>query len=185
MLHLESERLLLRPLTEDDDAFIMTLLNDSSFVRFIGDRGVRTLEDARAYIRKGPLASYQRFGFGLLLVALRETRTPIGICGLLKRETLDDVDVGFALLPDYCRKGYGFEAAAAVLADGRHSLGLRRIVAITDPGNVASIRLLEKLGLAFERLVRMPGEDKTLRLHAWTAEPVSAAAGGSQRHPRA
>jgi RimJ/RimL family protein N-acetyltransferase len=175
MLRLDTGRLLLRPLTEDDDAFIVALLNDPSFLRFIGDRGVRTPEDARTYIRRGPVASYVRHGFGLLLVALRDTGTPIGICGLLKRDTLEDVDVGFAFLPEYCGKGYGFESASAVLADGRASFGLRRIVAITDPENVASIRLLEKLGLPFERMITMPAEQKTLRLHAW-----QAAEGGQQ-----
>jgi RimJ/RimL family protein N-acetyltransferase len=169
MLHLETERLALRPLTEDDDAFIVSLLNDPSFLRFIGDRGVRTAEDARGYIRRGPVVSYERFGFGLLLVALRDSGTPIGICGLLKRDTLEDVDVGFAFLSAYREQGYGFEAASAVLDDGRSSLGLRRIVAITDPDNTASVRLLEKLGLPFERLTQMPGESKSLRLHAWNA----------------
>jgi RimJ/RimL family protein N-acetyltransferase len=169
MLRLDTPRLVLRPLTEDDDVFIVSLLNDPAFLRFIGDRGVRTPEGARGYIRRGPIASYERFGHGLLLVALRDSQTPIGICGLLKRETLDDVDVGFAFLPEYCGKGYGYESASAVLADGRASLGLRRIVAITDPDNVASIRLLEKLGLPFERMITMPDERKALRLRAWDA----------------
>jgi RimJ/RimL family protein N-acetyltransferase len=167
MLRLDTPRLHLRPLGEDDGAFMVALLNDPAFLRYIGDRGVRTPEDACAYIRRGPVASYERFGHGLLLVALRDTGTPIGICGLLRRDTLPDVDVGFAFLPDYCWKGYGFESASAVLADGRASLGLKRIVAITDPENAPSIRLLEKLGLAFERMIMMPGETKVLRLHAW------------------
>jgi len=169
MLHLETPRLLLRPLNERDDQFIVALLNDPAFIRFIGDRGVRTTEDARAYIQKSAIASYKRFGFGLLCVALRDNRTPIGICGLLKRDTLDDVDVGFAFLESYRGQHYGFEAARAVLDDGRASFGLRRIVAITNPENTASIGLLDKLGLPFERLIEMPGEQKTLRLHAWMA----------------
>lgn len=172
MLRFETARLRLRPLTEDDDTFIVSLLNDPAFLRFIGDRGVRSEADARAYIRRGPVASYERYGIGLLLVTLREVGTPIGICGLLKRDTLEDVDIGFAFLPDHCHKGYGFEAASAVLADGRASLGLRRIVAITDPGNAPSIRLLEKLGLPFERMITMPGETMALRLHAWE-QPVA------------
>ncbi len=182
MLHLLTGRLALRPLSEDDDAFLVALLNDPAFLRYIGDRGVRTVEDARVYIRKGPVASYDWFGFGLLLVTLREEATPIGICGLLKRDTLDDVDVGFAFLPQYCGRGYGFEAAAAVLADGKRSFGLRRIVAITDPENAASIRLLEKLGLAFERTIRMPGEDKELRLHAWDERPGGGSASPHGSH---
>jgi RimJ/RimL family protein N-acetyltransferase len=167
MLRLQTARLLLRPLTEDDDTFIVSLLNDPAFLRFVGDRGVRTPEEARAYIRRGPVASYERYGFGLVLVTLRSTQTPIGICGLLKRDALVDVDIGVAFLPEYCGLGYGFESAAAVLADGRTTFGLRRVVAITDPGNTASIRLLEKLGLPFERMITMPGETKALRLHAW------------------
>jgi RimJ/RimL family protein N-acetyltransferase len=173
MLRLDTARLRLRPLRESDDAFIVSLLNDPAFLRYIGDRGVRTPGDARAYIRNGPVASYKRFGFGLLRVSLRDTAAPIGICGLLKRETLDDVDVGFAFLPDYCKHGYGFEAASAVLADGRRSFGLRRIVAITDPENVASIRLLDKLGMPFERMVTLSDDKKPLRLHAWESDGSS------------
>jgi [ribosomal protein S5]-alanine N-acetyltransferase len=169
MLRIETERLQLRPLTEADDTFIVSLLNDEAFLRFIGDRGVRTPAGARVYIRQGPVASYRRFGHGLLLVVLRDTQTPIGICGLLKRDTLQDVDVGFAFLPDYRGQGYGFESAAAVMEDGRASLGLGRIVAITDPENVASIRLLEKLGMRFERMIAPPDGSKALRLHAWNA----------------
>ncbi len=177
MLHLETPRLVLRPLGYDDDAFIVALLNDPAFLRFIGDRGVRTATDARGYIRRTAIASYERFGFGLLRVSLRGSPAAIGICGLVKRDALADIDVGFAFLPDYRGQGYGFEAAEAVLADGRKSLGLERIVAITDPENAASIRLLEKLGLPFERLIQMPGEDKMLRLHAWTAAGSRQAAG--------
>jgi RimJ/RimL family protein N-acetyltransferase len=182
MLRFDTARLRLRPLTEDDDAFIVALLNDPAFRRYIGDRGVRTPEDARGYIRRGPVASYERFGFGLLLVALRDSGTPIGICGLLKRDTLPDADIGFAFLPDYCGKGYGFESASAVLADGRASFGLRRIVAITDPENVPSIRLLEKLGLVFEGMVTMPGDTKALRLHAWQAAAADRRA-AAHGHP--
>jgi RimJ/RimL family protein N-acetyltransferase len=165
MLNLKTDRLALRPITEDDAAFMLELLNEPSFVRFIGDRGARTPDDASAYIRKGPVASYKRFGFGLLLVTLKEDKTPIGICGLLKRDTLEDVDVGFAFLPAYWSNGYGFESASAVIADGRKTFGLTRIVAITNPCNVASIRLLEKLGLTFERTIRMAEEGEELRLY--------------------
>jgi RimJ/RimL family protein N-acetyltransferase len=172
MLPLETDRLALRPLTEADAAFIRELLNEPSFIKFIGDRHVRTSDDARAYIRNGPLASYKRFGFGLLLVTLKDAGTPIGICGLLKRDTLADVDVGFAFLPAYWSKGYGFESAAAVIADGRARFGLTRIVAITNPENAASMRLLQRLGLTFERMIRMSDEGVDLRLYAWNARAV-------------
>src|SRR5580700_8038038 len=126
----ETERLILRRLSTDDDAFILELLNEPSFLQNIGDRGVRTLEDARGYILKGPVASYERFGFGLFLVALKETAVPLGICGLLKRDALEDVDIGFAFLPRFWSQGYAFESAAAVMAFGREALGIRRVVAI-------------------------------------------------------
>jgi RimJ/RimL family protein N-acetyltransferase len=148
---LETERLVLRRLTGDDAAFIFKLLNEPSFLRYIGDKGVRTRADAVAYIENGPVASYERFGFGLYLVELREAEIPIGICGLLKRETLTNVDVGFAFLPAFWSKGYAFEAASAVMEYGRNILGIGRIVAITAPENESSIRLLEKMGLKFER----------------------------------
>jgi RimJ/RimL family protein N-acetyltransferase len=163
---IETDRLILRRLEPDDAEFILGLLNDPSFLRFIGDKGVRTLDDAREYIRTGPMASYERLGFGLFLTALREDRAPIGICGLLKREALDDVDVGFAFLPRYWSKGYGFESAAAVLDYGRRVLGLTRIVAITSPDNASSIRLLEKLGLKFETMIRLSEDSPEVRLFA-------------------
>src|SRR5262245_8975490 len=152
---METPRLILRRLELGDAPFILELLNDPSFLRYIGDKGVRNLDDAREYIRTGPMASYERFGFGLFLTALREGGVPIGICGLLKRDSLEDVDVGFAFLPQYWSKGYAFESASAVLAYGRQELGLGRIVAITNPDNTASMRLLGKLGLQFESLIRL------------------------------
>jgi RimJ/RimL family protein N-acetyltransferase len=155
---LETERLVLRRLSSDDAEFILELLNQPSFLRYIGDKGVRTTEDAVRYIQTGPVASYERFGFGLYLVELKETRVPIGMCGLLKRDTLPDADVGFAFLPDYWSQGYAFEAASGVMSYGREVLGLRRIVAITSLDNEASIKLLEKIGLKFEGLIT-PSED--------------------------
>lgn len=166
MTVVETERLTLRRLEAGDAEFILGLLNDPSFLRFIGDKGVRTLDDARQYIANGPIASYERFGFGLYLTERSEDRAPIGICGLLKRDSLDDVDVGFAFLPRFWAKGYAFEAASAVLAYGRNVLGLRRIVAITSPDNESSIRLLEKLGMRFESMVRLSEDGSELRLFA-------------------
>jgi RimJ/RimL family protein N-acetyltransferase len=138
-------------MTGDDARFILKLLNEPSFLRYIGDKGVRTLADAVDYIQNGPVASYEPFGFGLYLVELKEGKVPIGICGLLKRETLADIDVGFAFLPAFWSKGYAFEAASGVMEYGRGVLGIGRIVAITAPENDSSIRLLEKMGLKFER----------------------------------
>lgn len=155
---------MLRRLTLNDAPFILELLNEPSFLRFIGDRGVRSEQQARQYILKGPIASYDRFGFGLFLVFLKDSGEQIGICGLLKRDTLPDVDIGFALLPAYWGKGYAFESALAVLEYGRGSLGLKRIVAITSPDNASSIKVLEKIGLAREGPIRLAGDDREAAL---------------------
>ena len=160
---LETPRLVLRWVTTDDAPFIHELLNEPSFIQFIGDKGVRTLDDARNYILTGPVASYQRFGFGLYLVLLKETGAPIGMCGLLKRDTLPDVDVGYALRPAFWLQGYAYEAALAVLAHGREAFGLTRIVAITSPDNAGSRAVLEKLGLHYEESISLfPGQDTHL-----------------------
>jgi RimJ/RimL family protein N-acetyltransferase len=165
MTVLETERLRLRRLTVDDAEFILRLLNEPSFLRFIGDRGVRTLDDARAYVLNGPVASYEQFGFGLYLTTLKGFGTQIGMCGLLKRDALDDVDIGFAFLPEFWSKGFAIEAATAVMEHARRDFGLQRIVAVTNPDNVGSIRLLEKLGLVFERMVRLSGESAEIRMY--------------------
>ena len=164
---LETGRLRLRRLTLDDAPFILRLVNEPSWLRFIGDRGVRTREDARGYILKGPLASYEQFGFGLYLVELKDCGTPAGMCGLLKRDTLPDVDVGYAFLPEFWGKGYASEAASAVLDHGRSAFGLTRILAIVTPDNHGSIRVLEKLGLRFQERVKLSGDEPELALFAW------------------
>ena len=166
MIVLETDRLVLRRLTLNDAPFIIELVNEPSFLRYIGDRGVRSLQDARRYLLSGPIASYERFGFGLYLIFVKATGEAVGMCGLLKRDTLPDVDVGFALLPAHWRQGYAAEAAAAVLDYGRTRLGLERIVAITSPDNVASIALLEKLGLKFESMTCLGDDPREVRLLA-------------------
>ena len=168
MTVLETKRLILRRLCADDAEFILELLNQPSFLRYIGDKGVRNTEDAIRYIETGPVASYDRFGFGLYLVELKESDVSIGMCGLLKRETLPDVDIGFAFLPGYWSQGYAFEAAAAVMNYGRAALGLRRIVAITSLDNASSIKLLEKIGLRFERLIKLGEDQPEVRLFGST-----------------
>jgi RimJ/RimL family protein N-acetyltransferase len=164
MIVAETDRLFLRRLTTEDAAFILDLLNQPSFLKFIGDRGVRTLDDACEYILKGPIASYERHGFGLYLTLLKENGVPIGICGLVKRDALDDPDVGFAFLPQFWLKGYAFESASAVLAYGKNTLGLKRIVGVTSSDNDGSIRVLEKLGLRFKRMVKLSEDGPELRL---------------------
>ncbi len=167
MTVVETERLTLRRLTVEDAPFMLDLLNQPSFLQFIGDRGVRTLDDARAYILKGPVEMYERHGFGIYLTALKGEGTPIGTCGLIQRDSLEDVDIGFAFLPAFWGRGYAYEAASAVLAYGKDDLGLQRIVAITAQANRSSIRLLEKIGLTFERLIRLNGEGPEINLFAW------------------
>jgi RimJ/RimL family protein N-acetyltransferase len=161
---LETERLILRALSLEDAAFILELLNDPSYIHNIGDRKVRTIEGAKTYIKKGPLASYDDHGFGLLLVELKETHEPIGMCGLIKRETLEDVDIGYAFLPKFWSKGYATESAMAVKAFARDVLQLNRIVGITDPKNIGSIHVLEKLGMKFEKMVKLSPDDIELKL---------------------
>jgi RimJ/RimL family protein N-acetyltransferase len=164
MTVLETERLSLRPISVDDAEFILALLNEPSFLRYIGDKQVRNLEDARQYILNGPVASYERHGLGLLLVEMKGSQTPIGMCGLLKRDELPEPDIGFALMPDFWNKGLAFEAAAAVLQDARDRLTLQRILAITSLDNDASIKLLERLGFKFERITRLAPDREEIRL---------------------
>lgn len=168
MTVLETKRLIVRRFMVGDAPFILTLLNEPSFLRYIGDRKVRNLEDARQYILNGPVASYERNGFGLCLVELKESQTPIGMCGLLKREELPDPDIGFAFLPDFWNKGFAFEAAAAVLQDARERLRLERILAITSVDNEASIKLLERLGLRFEKMMKLSANSDDVKLFTST-----------------
>ena len=158
MTTLQTQRLFLRAFTVDDVEFVLTLLNEPSFLRYIGDKKVRNLDDARGYLLNGPIASYERHGFGLCAVELRQSRTPIGMCGLLKREELPDADIGFAFLPDFWSKGFAFEAATAVLHDARERLGVERVLAITSLDNEASIKLLERLGFRFDRITRLAAD---------------------------
>jgi RimJ/RimL family protein N-acetyltransferase len=160
---LRTKRLELRELVLEDDEFILRLLNEAAFLRFIGDKGVRTAADAREYLSKGPIDSYRRHGFGLYLTSLRGGG-PIGICGLVKRDSLPDVDVGFAFLEQHWSKGYAAESAAAVLAWGMEHLRLPRIVAIVAPDNAGSIAVLQKIGLRFERMVTLPNDPLELKL---------------------
>jgi len=163
---LETERLVLRVQTTDDAVFILELMNTPSWLEFIGDRGVRTIEDAKAYILNGAVRMYEQHGFCLFLVERKDDHTPLGICGLVKRDTLEDVDVGFAFHSKYWGKGYAYEAASAVMAHAKDTLGLKRIVAITSQDNHASSNLLEKVGLQFEGLIQLSNDSEKLKLFA-------------------
>ncbi|HXV23933.1 MAG TPA: GNAT family N-acetyltransferase [Alphaproteobacteria bacterium] len=167
MMVLESDRLRFRHLTLEDAPFILELVNEPSWLRFIGDRGVRSLEDSRLYIRNGPIAMYEAFGFGLYAIEQKVDKAPIGLCGLVKRDGLQDFDLGFALLPRFWGQGFAREAAAAVLVHAKGVCGLARLVAIATPDNERSIKLLEHLGFRFERRVELsPNNPGTWQLFA-------------------
>lgn len=156
-------RLILRHLVPEDASFILVLLNSQGFIDHIGDKGVRTLSDAKGYITNGPMKSYAEQGFGLYAVVLAENGFLIGICGLIKRPTLENVDLGYAFLPQYWGKGYAFEAAKASLEVGK-GLGIEPIVAIVSPHNQASKSLLNKLGMTFETQLQLTPEDSPVEL---------------------
>lgn len=162
---LETDRLLLRMFSTDDAEFVLELVNGPSFVQFIGDKGVRSIEDARRYLLDGPIASYEQHGFGLFLVTLKADQAAIGLCGLVKRDSLKDADIGFAFLPAFWSKGYAVESASAVIALANSSFGLTRILAIANPENARSIRVLEKLGLRFEQMMRLPEDRHDVALY--------------------
>jgi RimJ/RimL family protein N-acetyltransferase len=169
MIILETKRLVLRKLSVDDAEFVLELLNEPSFLRYIGDRGVRNLEDAAQYILNRLVASYERNGFGLYLVELKDGGIPIGISGLVKRDTLPDPDIGFAFLPAHWSKGYAVESAVAIMKYAQETLKLDRILAITSPDNDASAKLLGKIGLRFERLIKLSEDADEVKLFSFGA----------------
>ncbi|MEO7723428.1 MAG: GNAT family N-acetyltransferase [Chthoniobacterales bacterium] len=166
MTTLETTRLRLRPMVEEDAAFLLEVLNEPAFIRNVGDRGVRTVEDAAHYLRERITAQYERFDFGMWLVELSKTGEPVGICGLIKRDNLEEVDLGFSFLERFWSRGYALEAAAAALRAAWEVAKLSRLVAIVAPHNIASVRLLEKLGFLLENKIRLAPEAEELLLFA-------------------
>ena len=162
---IDSGRLLLRRLTYDDAGLMLAVWNDPAFVEHVGDRGVRTEGEAREALEAGAFRLYAEYGYGPYKMIRKDDEMAIGICGLFKRDNLDEPDIGFAVLPDYCGQGYAGEAARAVLAHARDDLGIRSLTAIVSPGNTASIGLIEKLGLTFRGMITMPGDDEAIRLY--------------------
>jgi len=156
----------LRRLTLDDAPFVVALYNEPSFLENIGDRGVHNADDARRFLREGPLAMYARHGFGLWHVSRRADGAALGMCGLLKRDTLPDVDVGYAYFPAFWGQGYAFEAVSATLTHGARAFALRRVVAVVSPGNAGSIRVLEKAGMRFERMHAVDPDEPEVCLYA-------------------
>jgi len=158
-------RLHLRWLTEDDAALMLSIWNDPDFIRHVGDRGIRTLGEARQAMRDGILKLYADSGYGPYLIESLDGESPMGICGLFKRDHLDYPDIGYGLLPGYRGRGYALEAASAVLMHARDYLGLAQLKAIVSQDNTPSVRLLEKLGMRSEGVLRMPGEDEDVVLY--------------------
>ena len=145
---------------------VIELLNTHLWLQFIGDRNVRTLEEAEQYLLNGNIRSYQEYGFGFYVVVVKETQESIGICGIVKRQGLDDIDIGFGFLPQFIGKGYGYEAASATLDFALNNLKIKRIVAIVNPENEASINLIKKIGLQFEKMIQLSHKDIELMLFA-------------------
>lgn len=169
MIAIATERLELRQFDENDAEFILRLVNEPTFLRYIGDRGVRSIADARRYIADGPVAGYARYGHGLLCVVRKADGVAVGMCGVLKRDALPEPDLGFSLFPEHWSQGYAFESASAVMIHARQVLGLGRILAITTADNQPSMRLLGKLGFRFDRTITT-GEDPT-ELRLFVSEP--------------
>ncbi|MBK7246012.1 MAG: GNAT family N-acetyltransferase [Saprospiraceae bacterium] len=163
-MNLETTRLLLRPFNLDDAPFIIKLLNSPGWLKYIGDRNVKTIEQAEQYMLKGPLKSYQEHGYGISMVVLKSDQRSIGMCGLIKRDHLEFPDIGFAFLPEYMGQGYAYEIARATLEYGIHTLKCSPILAITVLNNDSSIKLLKKIGMQFQNNIHLPQIEEELML---------------------
>lgn len=163
---LQTERLFLQRVTPADAALMLAVWNDPAFMHFVGDRGIRTEEQALAAMQAGAFRLYREFGYGPYALSLKEDGRQVGICGLFRREHLEHPDIGFALLPEFCGRGYAYEASVAVLAHARDDLGITTLTAIVSPQNAASIALIEKLGLRFDRSITMPGDTEAISLYS-------------------
>jgi len=162
---LETDRLCLRHFTFEDAPFIIELLNEQSYIRNIGDKKVRTPDDAKNHLTNGPMDSYNKNGFGLYCVELKETRTAIGTCGLLKRDFIEFMDIGYAFLPQFWSKGYAYDATAGLLKHSKKAFDLSKVAAIVNSDNDSSIRLLEKLGFFYQKMISLPETQKTVQLY--------------------
>lgn len=163
---LATERLALREFTEEDDLFILELVNTEAWLKYIGDKNIKTKHQAEEYLVKGPIQSYREHGYGLFLVELKDTKLPIGMCGIINRPTLENPDIGFAFLPKYVGQGFGFEIAKSTLQYAQQQLGIEKVLAITIPGNLASIKLLIKLGMTFKKQIRLSHDSAELMLYS-------------------
>ena len=159
---LETERLRLREFTVDDTKFIIELLNNPGWMKFIGDKNVRTEDEAALYLQNGPLKSYEQNGFGRSMVETKNNQAAIGMCGIIKRGNMENPDIGFAFLPRFYGKGYAFEIASATLSYAIQELGIPKVAAITLPGNLRSIMLLEKMGFKFIKPINSDNNEELL-----------------------
>ncbi len=162
----ETERLRIRELTERDAAFALHIYNTKPFLQFVGDRHIRTIEQAAQYLVDGPMKMYKEKGVGLYLVELKACRTPIGLCGLIKRDHLEEIDIGYGYLEAFFGKGYAFESCQSVLAYAKKSLHLQRVIAFTNSDNAASIKLLERLGLRFDKVIAATDNDPEMDFYS-------------------
>lgn len=165
----DTARLRFAPLTEADAPFVLALVNEPGWLTHIGDRQVHDLDAAAGYVRKGPAASYATQGYGLYRVSLKDSGEPIGLAGLVRRDSLPGPDLGYAVLAQHSGQGYITEAAAAVLAFARERLGLTELLAITSLDNAASIRVLQKLGFVEEGVMTDPKTGVVSRRFRWLA----------------
>ena len=163
---IETDRLSLRRFTHNDVPFIFKLLNEPGWLRFIGDRGIVCEEDARSYIETALIASYRKYGYGLYAIDLKEGNIPVGMCGLVKRDWLDNADLGFALCSCYQGMGYATEAAQAVLDYAKNMLELHRVLAVTSGDNDRSKNLLNNIGMTYKKTMTAPGEESLLDLYS-------------------
>ncbi|HMQ61508.1 MAG TPA: GNAT family N-acetyltransferase [Flavilitoribacter sp.] len=164
---LTTDRLTLRRLTTGDAPFMLALHTSPDWLKYIGDRGVRNEDDARQYIENGALISYEKYGYGPYAIQLIDDENVLGVCGLFKRDNLEDPDLGFSFLPEHTGKGYGFEASSALMAYAVQNWQIKRLLAITVPYNQPSIGLLQKLGFRLERTTRLADDAEELLVYGW------------------
>jgi len=164
-MSLESERLILSEFSKNDAPFFFELVNDPAWIQYIGDRNINTILDAEKYLEEKIIPSYQEFGFGFYIVRLKKEKTPIGMCGLIKRDWMKYVDIGYAFLPGFRGKGYALEAGKATMKYAKETLQISKLAAITDVNNSKSSNLLERLGLEFDRLITYPNETEKCKLY--------------------
>ena len=164
MVSLQTDRLQLEEITFEDADFIIALLNTPSWIQYIGDRNVHTIKEANSYIQRSYIHAYKKYGFGMYKMVLKSNDKTIGLCGLVKRNYLKHHDIGFALLPDYHRQGYAYEAASAIMNHAHQTLHIHPILAFTTQNNLASQNLLQKLGLQFKKFIKIPNDEEILML---------------------